>query len=235
MFRDIYLRIGKDIREIARQILPNGKYKRWNFRKSECNNPSWEIKVTINTCNNIDKNDIYVDIFPVSVQQFLHFLLSFEYFNDRHWQHDSLFYRSESADTVVKRIFDPFEFVFNDYKWDDLRYLPVRNINWFEAVAYANWNSRSILTSSEYKAVANLRRYDPTNSSNRFSINGLWGIPGCDFEWCRYSSNISKACYHGSYYNNAAFHQITNNGNNQQILQDWYIGFRTCLRNNILL
>lgn len=145
---------------------------------------------------------VHIDVFPVAVQDYMQFVRSGEYFNERHWPRYQFAGRHRGGDEVIRKILEPTQYAC---AWPLLEHVPVTNITWSEAYAYARWAGKSLLNEMlwEYAALGSRRpelakklfselkrglsqehavkakKYVPT-----FSSFGCWGMLGGIKEWC---------------------------------------------------
>lgn len=145
---------------------------------------------------------VHIDVFPVAVQDYMQFVRSGEYFNERHWPRYQFAGRHRGGDEIIRKILEPTQYAC---EWPLLEHVPVTNITWPEAYAYARWAGKSLLNEMlwEYAALGSRRpelakklfselkrglsqehemkakKYVPT-----FSSFGCWGMLGGIKEWC---------------------------------------------------
>ena len=145
---------------------------------------------------------IHVDMFPVAVQDYMEFVRRGEYFNERHWPLYRFAGRHRGGDEVIRKILEPTQ---HACAWPLLEHVPVTNITWPEAYAYAKWAGKILLNEMlwEYAALGSRRqelakklfselkrRLPPENVEKAekylpaFSSFGCWGMLGGVKEWC---------------------------------------------------
>lgn len=145
---------------------------------------------------------VYIDAFPVAVQDYMQFVRSGEYFNERHWPLYRFAGRHRGGDEVIRKILEPTQYAG---VWPLLEHIPVTNITWPEAHAYARWAGKILLNEMlwEYAALGSrhpelakklfsgLKRHLPPDNVEKaqkylpaFSSFGCWGMLGGIKEWC---------------------------------------------------
>jgi len=145
---------------------------------------------------------VHIDAFPVAVQDYMQFVRSGEYFNERHWPQYRFAGRHRGGDEVIRKILEPTQYAC---AWSLLEHVPVTNLTWPETYAYSRWAGKSLLNEMlwEYAALGSRRqeltkklfaelkrRLPPENVEKAekylpaFSSFGCWGMLGGIKEWC---------------------------------------------------
>lgn len=210
----LLIEIGKEIRWIKEHLLP--EFVKMSVFPLQKKNGHWvsvlaagqQVGIGSNNFNNSRRikvtldREVHVDTFPVSISEYMEFVRSGDYFEERYWSGHKFLSQHRGGDDVIRKILEPTQY---SYEWPLLEHIPVTNITWFEAHAYARWK-RKILPSEmlwEYAAngsrgeerikpyLKKLRRDLPDEKAknmekfmNSFSDYGCWGMLGGIIEWC---------------------------------------------------
>jgi hypothetical protein len=181
---DTLIKIGKDIENLKRLVFTNN---------------------IINNAFKIDKYNLHcihenmlIDIFPVAINDFLEFIMSKKYFNKAYWPKSREI--DLNADAIVKRILGPINYCldFDDMnkKNNPLEYIPVTNVYFDEACAYAKSRGMQLMDNENWKIAAKgtnnlksrlkkemMKTGIDENIVKKFSDIGAWGMLGNLYEW----------------------------------------------------
>ena len=138
--------LGKQIKEVKERIIPHiaGRFGMKEIRGRWYTRINGKVKrigssIFPNSCElNIvlpRRQSILIDVFPVSVRDFMEFIKTGEYFNSHYWP-TTLSMPENKADKVIRRILNP---AYYDTPEEILAHTPVTNISWPEAYAYCKW------------------------------------------------------------------------------------------------
>lgn len=98
-----------------------------------------------NTKHNVNISSFFIDIYPVTNQQFSFFMEQKGYETKRFWSESGWYWIKQHQKTMPTY-------------WKDPRYnlpnYPVVGISWYEAYAYSNWAGKRLPTEAEWEAVS---------------------------------------------------------------------------------
>lgn len=210
----MFIHIGREIHCIKKHLLP--ELKRRSVFPLETSSGHWvsrlpdDRSIQLGSDHFFDSRlisaridqEVWVDTFPVSIGDYVGFVQSGEYFNNRHWPGYVCRSRHAGGDDVIRNILIPTRF---EYEWSLLADIPVTNITWFEAAAFAKWKRKHLLNEKVWEYAAsgsqNIRRgeylyqryshikgIDCPGSMRAhltaFSDYGCWYMLGGIIEWC---------------------------------------------------
>jgi formylglycine-generating enzyme required for sulfatase activity len=96
--------------------------------------------------------DLVVDVFPVSISDFLRFIKSKAYYESRYWADHQNGHHPEGCDRLVRRVLSPV--VWEVAPDDRLDHIPVTNVTWFEAYAFSRWKGRMLVNEAVWDHIA---------------------------------------------------------------------------------